>query len=83
MSRCRSCNAPIRWALTEKGKRIPLDSEAVEPIDPRGLFVLRNVFGAGPTAIAATPESFPGEPLYRAHFVTCDHPERFRKRRTR
>ena len=25
MSRCRSCEAPIEWALTPKGARIPLD----------------------------------------------------------
>jgi hypothetical protein len=24
-SRCRSCNAPIEWAHTAKGHRIPLD----------------------------------------------------------
>lgn len=26
MSRCRSCNAPIRWARTAAGKAMPLDA---------------------------------------------------------
>lgn len=25
MSACRSCSAPIEWALTEAGRRMPLD----------------------------------------------------------
>lgn len=29
---CRDCGAPIRWATTPKGKRIPLD----ESSDPQG-----------------------------------------------
>jgi hypothetical protein len=24
-SRCKSCNSPIEWATTKKGRRIPLD----------------------------------------------------------
>ena len=24
--RCRSCNAPIRWLRTERGRRIPVDA---------------------------------------------------------
>lgn len=27
MAACRSCGAQIRWAVTDKGKRIPLDWE--------------------------------------------------------
>ncbi len=29
-TRCRSCNAELIWATTEKGKQIPLDAEPVE-----------------------------------------------------
>lgn len=25
--KCRSCGAPILWAITNRGKRIPLDAE--------------------------------------------------------
>jgi hypothetical protein len=28
-NRCRSCDAPITWAVTRKGRRIPLDPEPV------------------------------------------------------
>lgn len=28
---CRSCEAPIQWALTAKGRRIPLDLGDVPP----------------------------------------------------
>lgn len=32
LSTCRSCNAPIRWAVTRTGRRMPLDRDP----SPRG-----------------------------------------------
>lgn len=71
MSACRSCSAPILWARTERGKRIPLDAEPYGGDDTRGLFVLRELDDPeGPLAIAAW--GLDGlEPHYRSHFATC------------
>lgn len=81
MSRCRSCQAPILWALTEKGRRMPLDQEPYTGPEPAGLFVLRAGVGAGPPkAIAVTPDAFPGEPVYRSHFSTCPNAKEHRRR---
>jgi hypothetical protein len=66
MTRCRSCQAPMLWARTEKGRRIPLDVEPYAGDDPRGLFVLR----AG-VAVAVPAGAFEDEPRYRSHFATC------------
>lgn len=75
MSRCRSCQAPLLWAQTEKGRRIPLDPDPYAGEDPRGLYVLR----AGGLAVAVTPDAFPGEPLYRSHFSTCPEAKEHRR----
>ena len=81
MSRCRSCQAPIDWARTEKGRRIPLDPDPYTGPEPAGLFVLREPDAGTPLAVAAPPGAFPGEPVYRSHFVTC--PQAALHRRTR
>lgn len=71
MSVCRTCAAPILWARTERGKRIPLDVDAYVGEDARGLFVLREADDPeGPLALAAW--GLEGtEPHYRSHFSTC------------
>lgn len=84
MSLCRSCRAPIVWALTENGRRIPLDRDPYEGGSPSGLFSVREVVVEGSgrrslLAIAATPDAFPGETLYRSHFATCPNAEQHRK----
>lgn len=79
MSACRTCNASILWARTERGKRIPLDAEPYEGDDDRGLFVLREPDDPeGPLAIAAW--GLDGlEPHYRSHFATCPDAARHRR----
>lgn len=67
MGRCRSCEAPVRWVYTEKGRRMPLDPDPYTGPEPTGLFVIR----PGDIALAVPPDAFPGEPLYRSHFATC------------
>lgn len=79
MSRCRSCEAEVLWTMTEHGKRMPLDAEPYDGPEPSGLFVLRGE-GDTPQAVAATPESFPGEPLFRSHFATCPDANDWRSR---
>ncbi len=73
---CRSCQAPIIWAWTGQGRRIPLDSEPVT----NGRFVLNATGGGEPIAIyvgkAATP---PGTDRYDSHFATCPNAEQHRR----
>jgi hypothetical protein len=76
VSRCRSCGAPIRWAQTELGRRMPLDAEPYDGPEPAGLFVLR----AG-VAVAVPPAVFDDEPRYRSHFATCPDRDDWRRPR--
>lgn len=75
MSRCRSCNMPVNWVLTENGKRMPLDVNAYDGEKPGGLFVVRDG-----VAIAVTPDTFPGEPVFQSHFATCRDADQWRRR---
>jgi len=74
---CRSCDAPIRWAHTEEGRRIPLDAEPVSG----GSFKLH-----GDTAIVtkdATVSLFDQDDdglRYRTHFATCPDADSWRRR---
>lgn len=79
MSACRSCDAQLRWARTEKGRRIPLDFEPYTGDDPAGIYVLRD---EGELAVAAPLDAFAGEPHYRSHFRSCPHAARHSHRRT-
>jgi hypothetical protein len=74
--RCRSCHAPITWAVTGKGRRMPLDPQPVaegnirlEPIPGRST-PLAIVMGKG----EATTRSG-----YVSHFATCPNAKRHRK----
>lgn len=73
MSACRSCNAEIIWAVTEAGRRIPLDAEPVKSDELRGLFVLYD----GPERVARTVP-----PVYRTHFATCPNADQHRGSRS-
>lgn len=70
---CRSCGAPLLWARTERGNRMPLDADPVADaiVETRGLFVLRETdHTEGPLAVAAW--GLEGtEPHYRSHFASC------------
>lgn len=75
-SRCRSCDAPIRWARTEAGGvPIPLDAEpnpegnAVELEDGRIRII------AGPLEVE------PRTVLWMPHHATCPHGREWKGRR--
>lgn len=71
-STCRSCGAPIAWAETIAGKRMPLDPE---PRDDGNVRLDKDgVAFVGTDMLAADP------PSYVSHFATCSHPQRHRKR---
>lgn len=72
MSRCRTCGAHIRWALTTSGKRIPLDHEPapdtgnvlVNPADGTALVL-------GKLAIGDPSLDPEGSVRYMPHHATC------------
>lgn len=72
--RCRSCRAPILWAVTEKGRRIPLDPE------PRadGNLVLHVQAMGSPLAVFAGSGHVGIR--YVSHFATCAHAAQHRRR---
>jgi len=81
-SKCRACEAPIRWAVTEAtGKRIPLNAEA----DPEGnIYVDRWMADGTPVVIVVSDlADIPRcEALrYTTHFATCPRADEFRRPR--
>jgi len=72
-SQCRSCGAPIIWADTEHGNRMPLDADPVRP-EGKNTFVLR-----GDVAVAVPPLIYMDEPHHVTHFATCPHADQHRR----
>jgi hypothetical protein len=70
---CKSCGAAILWALTRKGKRIPLDATP----NPKGNLTLTG----GSATIAEDADLFTASDAVRyvSHFVTCPDAATHRK----
>lgn len=81
LARCNSCEAPIRWTITEKhGKRMPVDAEPVKAARGFRLLDGRDV-GDGETLVArfiTKPEI--GERLFQSHFATCPNATQHRRK---
>jgi hypothetical protein len=79
--RCRSCKAPIRWAVTvEHNRPIPLDADPHPDGNIR--LVAAHDRGGAPRAMviaADAREQLAGE-LYRSHFATCPFADEHRRR---
>lgn len=79
---CRRCGAPITWAITEKGRRMPLDRDPV----PDGNVVITELAGVRSPGgmiprvhVLHKDENPPGQ-RYKAHFATCpSRPKRGRR----
>lgn len=81
MAKCRSCGAPIFWAVTTTNMRIPLDEKPT----PSGNIELR-VSYSHPRAVASVitannPRRGAADALYTSHFATCPHASLHRKRK--
>jgi len=83
ITQCRSCKRAVIWAVTERGKRIPLDAEP----NVKGNVVL-STLGApendspnGPTVYAkVVPPLFSaGQVRYMPHHATCPQGESWRR----
>lgn len=72
-SSCRSCGAAIEWAVTGKGRRMPLDLIS----DPGGLLVVH----AGRVEFAEhAPADWPTDlPRRTTHFARCPNAKQHRR----
>lgn len=79
MNKCHSCGAPIRWAVTEYGRRIPLDPT---PTDAGNIHLYDGVaYVMEMRGQAIIEHRAQGDVLYVAHFATCPHADQHRKKR--
>lgn len=83
MSACRSCGAPIFWAITEAGRRMPVDEA---PVPDGNVTVIEDDSDAGVPIVrvlGATRDLFASGPLYVSHFVTCPDAAEHRRKSPR
>lgn len=78
---CRSCGAPVRWAVTEAGKRSIVDAHPVEG---------GNLVATSPGSVRAASKEERERcqrvglrecrtPLYVSHVATCPHSKGWRR----
>lgn len=81
---CRSCNAEIVWAITEKGKHMPVDKD---PSRKGNIMLVWRTNDEKPLAIylnEAQIDAFKGSlqahRMHLSHFSTCKDADKWRKR---
>ena len=73
---CRSCKAPIRWAITAKGKRMPLDPDPNED----GNVTLKLVEGVWHATVHGNPAEIRADAKrFISHFATCPFARQHRR----
>lgn len=70
MNACRSCHAPIEWATTHKGKKMP-----IEPVPYGNLAVSKSLLGDLVVTYVGN-----GKGTHASHFGTCPYASEHRKR---
>lgn len=79
--RCRSCAAPIVWAITAaKGNRMPLDPE---PVPDGNVWIIEHPEHGQPViGVALQRSDIPADiETYVSHFVTCSAAAEHRRRK--
>jgi hypothetical protein len=79
-TRCRSCQAPVRWAITaSNGKRMPLDPA---PVTDGNVWIDHIEAGTPVVNVGLSHDDVPRNiPLtYVSHFVTCPDRDSWRKK---
>lgn len=77
MTTCKWCPAPITWALTAKGHRMPLNPD----VDPSGNVAVTEPQGNAPRrarVLRAGETALEGEWLTTSHHSTCPNVQRRR-----
>lgn len=78
LDKCKACGAPIFWALTRAGKRMPVDAE--ETADGN-VWLAQTERGLSAFFPAEGVDMGPGATRHKSHFATCSSASRFRKAR--
>jgi len=76
METCRSCGKPIKWVVTQKNKRMPIDPQPVEG----GNIELHNQGEYLPPLAVYHSLAPAGVKLYVSHFATCPNAAKHRKK---
>jgi hypothetical protein len=83
--KCRSCRAQVTWAVTEKGKRTPID---FAPVASGNIFLRSLGPGRPPLAIYKSADEIaelkannPLVKLFTSHFSTCPESKKWRKKK--
>ena len=71
---CRSCNAPIVWAITEKGRRMPVDAKP----SAAGNLLLDHERGEWRAIVVKNDDTAAENELHTSHFATCPNAARHR-----
>lgn len=80
-TQCRSCGAPVRWAVTTANrKRMPLDPE---PVPDGNVWVDHMEMGTPVVNVVLSHDEVPRSvPLtYQSHFVSCPQRDEWRKKK--
>lgn len=84
---CRTCGAPIAWAITDRGRRIPIDPKPVPDAlhadgqwTPGLLAITLDAYGVAHARAWRKGEPRPDATLYASHFATCPQANAHRKR---
>jgi hypothetical protein len=75
LSRCRSCDAPIVWTITTKGKSMPVDADPIRAA--RGFRLAEHDGDEVVATFTAAPDA--GEKLYQSHFAACEQAATWRQ----
>lgn len=78
MPTCRSCPAEIIWAVTPRGKSIPIDAEP-NPDGNVELLPPKPGTRAPVAVVHGQPPLAAEHPIHMPHCATCTHPEHWRK----
>ena len=76
---CKSCGASIHWALTESGKRMPVDAEPCPEGNIR--LVRRKNQNGGRDLLALVVQPYHETNLRTSHFVSCPNSKQHRSKR--